>query len=502
MNAYRSIPTLFRLVIAAAITGLLHADLKPNPLFSDGAVLQRGQPVPVWGTARDGEKVTIEFANQKLTTTTADGKWSVKLKPLEAGGPFTMTITGDNVVTVKDLLVGEVWLCSGQSNMHFRMGGVENSAREMAAANDLALRYFMVPQVMEQSPSTALQGAWKAISPETVGQCSAVAYYFGRELHKKLGVPVGLIVSAVGGTRIESWMRAETIAATGQSAGLVGKWSAVSPEEFKRIGAEYSAFQHQRDRVHPQAAKDAKAQGLPVPPPPVAPRIRTHDCPSALHNGMIAPLQPFAIRGAIWYQGESNSGEPGPYQKLLPAMIGDWRKTWGNQMPFLFVQLAPYKNTRPTFREAQQRISQSTPLTATVVTTDVGNANNVHPIRKQPVGQRLALAARALAYGESIEYSGPLYDSMDVKGRNVVLKFQHTGGGLIAKDGELIGFTIAGADKKFVPAKAEIQGSTIVVSAEAVTDPKAVRYGWANVPEVNLFNKEGLPASPFRTDVD
>jgi sialate O-acetylesterase len=217
---------------------------------------------------------------------------------------------------------------------------------------------------------------------------------------------------------------------------------------------------------------------------------------------MIAPLQPFAIRGAIWYQGESNSGQPAPYQKLLPAMIGDWRRVWGNQLPFLFVQLAPHRNTHPAFRESQHRIWQKTPHTAMVVTTDVGDANNIHPTRKEPVGQRLTLAGRALAYGETIEYSGPLYDSMIAKDGKIILSFKHVGGGLIAKDGELKGFTIGGADKKFVPAKAEIQGSTIIVSAEGVMNPKAVRYGWANVPEINLFNQEGLPASPFRTDVD
>lgn len=490
------------LALAAVVTTSLHAAVELNPLFSDGAVLQRGQPVPVWGTARDGEQVTVEFDDQKVNTTAADGKWSVNLKPLKEGGPFTMTITGDNAVTVNNLLVGEVWLCSGQSNMHFRMSGVENSKREIAAANHPALRFFNVPQQMEQSPATALQGAWKTISPETAGQCSAVAYYFGRDLQKKLGVPVGLIISSVGGTRIESWMRAETLAATGESAAMVKKWSEVSPEEFKRINTDYSVFQHQRDDVHPRAVKAAKTQGLPISPPPVAPKIRTHDCPSALHNGMIAPLQPFAIRGAIWYQGESNSGLPAPYQKLLPAMIGDWRKVWGKELPFLFVQLAPHRNTRPAFREAQQRIWQSTPLTAMAVTTDVGNANDIHPTRKEPVGQRLALAARALTYGEKLEYSGPLYDSMIVKSGKIILSFKHVGGGLIAKDGELKGFTIAGDDKNFIPAKAEIQGATLIVSAEGVTNPQAVRYGWANFPEVNLFNREGLPASPFRTDAD
>jgi sialate O-acetylesterase len=215
---------------------------------------------------------------------------------------------------------------------------------------------------------------------------------------------------------------------------------------------------------------------------------------------MIAPLQPFAIRGAIWYQGESNSGQPAPYEKLLPAMIADWRQVWGNEMPFLFVQLAPYRGTHPAFREAQHRIWQKTPHTAMVVTTDAGNPENIHPTRKQPVGARLALAARALSYGETVEYSGPTFEKMRLEKDRAVLSFQHQGKGLITQGGALTGFTIAGADGKFVPAQAVIEGSTVAVSSEKVTQPTAVRYGWAFVPEGNLFNREGLPAAPFRTD--
>ena len=380
------------------------------------------------------------------------------------------------------------------------MTSVEKSEQEIAAANDPAVRFFTVPQQMAQSPATELQGAWKPISPQTAGECSAVACYFGRALQRKLGVPVGLLISSVGGTRIESWMRAETLAATGESTELVKKWRDIPPVEFARIGTEYSAFQHQRDQIHPEAVKAAKANGKPAPPPPVAPKIRTHDCPSALHNGMIAPLQPFAIRGAIWYQGESNSGQPGPYQKLLPAMIGDWRSVWGNELPFLFVQLAPHRSIHPSFREAQHLIWQNTPHTAMVVTTDVGNADNIHPTRKRPVGERLALAARALCYGEEIESSGPIFKDIKIEANRAIISFTHVGGGLIAKDGELKGFTIAGADHKFVPAKAEIQGGNIIVSADGVKTPEAVRYNWVMLPDGNLFNREDLPAAPFRTD--
>jgi sialate O-acetylesterase len=490
----------FAFIIFAPVS--LHARVKLNPLFSDGAVLQRGKPLPVWGTARSGELVTVELAGQKVSTTASDGKWSVNLQPLAAGGPLTMTIMGDEVVTVKDLLVGEVWLCSGQSNMHFRMASVENSNQEIADANEPNIRFFNVPQQMAQCPTTILQGVWKPVSPDSAGQCSAVAYYFGKELQRKLGVPVGLLISAVGGTRIESWMRSETLAATGESAALIEKWSDVSSEDFARIGKDYSAFQYQRDHVHPKAVREARAQGAALPTPPTAPKIRCHDCPSALHNGMIAPLLPFALRGAIWYQGESNSGQPSPYQKLLPAMIHDWRKIWGDDLPFLFVQLAPHRGIHPAFREAQHLIWNKTPRSAMAVTLDVGDAENIHPTKKKPVGQRLALAARALAYGEEIDYSGPIYQSMTVENECVVLSFKNAEGGLIAKDGPLTGFTVAGGNKKFVPAKAEIHGSTIRVFADGVKSPKAARYAWAHVPEANLFGKNGLPAPPFRTDVN
>jgi sialate O-acetylesterase len=493
-------PQKISIFFMLVISDTLRADVIPNPLYSDGAVLQRGQPVTVWGTARDGEKVTVEFANQNASTTAVSGKWCVNLKPMKEGGPFTMTITGENTVTVNNLLVGEVWLCSGQSNMHFQMKSVENAEQEIASANDPAVRFFTVPQQMAQSPTSALQGAWKSVSPQTAGECSAVACYFGRALQRKLGVPIGLIISSVGGTRIESWMREETLAAIGESAELVKKWSDISPEEFARIGAEYSSFQFQRDTIHPKAVKEAKAQGHPVPPPPVAPKIRCHDCPSALHNGMIAPLQPFAIRGVIWYQGESNSGQPESYQKLLPAMIGDWRRVWGNELPFLFVQLAAYRNTHPAFREAQHLIWQNTPRTAMVVTTDVGDAANIHPTRKRPVGERLALAARALSYGESIEFSGPVFKDLTIQENRAIISFTHEGGGLIAKDGELKGFTIAGADGKFLPATAVIQGKTVVATSDKVTRPAAVRYNWTMMTEGNLFNRGDLPAAPFRSD--
>lgn len=481
------------------------AELKLAGVFTDHVVLQREKPVPVWGWSDPGEPVTVRFAGQsKSATADVSGKWQVMLDPLSAsdrGGELVVESNlGKRKAGITDVVVGEVWLCSGQSNMHFQMKSDADAVTSIADSDHPSLRFFTVEQQFGQGTLPDARGSWKAVSPETTGSCSAVAYYFGRDLQRKLGVPVGLIVSSVGGTRIESWMRAEVLAATGESKDLVQKWGKVSAGEFERIGSTYSAFQRERDQLYPLALKEAKARGNPAPAAPIAPKQRCHDCPSALHNGMIAPLQPFALRGAIWYQGESNSGQASPYAKLLPALIADWRKVWGEGLPFLFVQLAPYRDTHPAFREAQFRIWQNTPRTAMVVTTDVGDATNIHPARKGPVGGRLALAARALAYGEQVESSGPLFKQVSVEGDRVVVSFSHVGSGLTSKGGDLKGFTLAGADGNFFPARAVIRGETVVVTSEKVPVPVSVRYGWAMVPEVNLFNVEGLPAVPFRTD--
>jgi sialate O-acetylesterase len=473
--------------------------LKLAGLFTDHMVLQRDQAVPVWGWAKPGEEVTVEFAARKKSAKAdADGKWMVKLDPLTASAEPRELKAGD--VVIRDVLVGDVWLCSGQSNMHFQMKSVAEAANEIEAAQDPDLRFFTVDHQFDRKPKDNVSGSWKPVSPGTAAGCSAVAYYFGRNLQQKLKTPIGLVVSSVGGTRIETWMSAETLASTGESGPLVEKWKQISPQEFESIGKTYSEFQRQRDQLHPQAVRAAREKGEPFPPEPKAPRLRCHDCPSALHNGMIAPLQPFAIRGAIWYQGESNSGQPGPYEKLLPAMIADWRKVWGDELPFLFVQLAPHRNTHPAFREAQHRIWQKTPHTAMAVTTDVGDAANIHPTRKRPVGERLALAARALSYGEKIGYSGPVFKNMKIINDRAVISFDHPGSGLMAKGGALKGFAIAGKDGRFVPATAVIEGSVVSVSSDKISKPAAVRYNWEMVPDGNLFNRDGLPAAPFRTD--
>ena len=528
MKTHTITHSLIALAILTLSAGILRADLRPNPLFTDGAVLQRDLVVPVWGTARDGEKVTVELAGQKVSTIAKNGVWRVDFQPLSAGGPLTMTLIGDNTVTVSNLLVGEVWICSGQSNMEFKFGGSADAAGERPKANYPQVRMFTVTKKPSRKPLPEAAGSWVECSPQTVNGFSAVGYFFARDLYQKLGVPIGMIHTSWGGTPAQAWTSIEGLSqdpALSSYRNAANAALAKYPAElaaFTTKSAEYktakATWEQNVNKPYEESLKawttasaQAKQAGQPIPPKPVlaskapAPPGNPEGgsgSETVLFNGMVNPLIPYAIKGAIWYQGESNAKQSKLYQSLFPAMIADWRAKWhqGN-FPFLFVQIAPFNGQPPEIREAQFLTLAKSPNTAMAVTTDVGDAKNIHPTRKEPVGQRLALAARALAYGEKIEYSGPLYQSLQAKGNEIVLSFTHLGGGLVAKAGPLKGFTIAGADGKFVPANAKIEGSNIIVSAASVAEPKAVRYGWENVPDVNLFNEEGLPASPFRTDV-
>lgn len=482
------------------------AAVKPHALFTDGCVLQQGMPVPVWGWADEGEKVTVELQGQKASATTTGGKWMVKLKSLQAGGPFELKISGTNVVTIKNVLVGEVWLCSGQSNMAWRLNQTTNAQADIAAAKYPLIRLFTVPHNLQDAPVTDVNAAWKECTPETAASFSAVAYFFGRALHLvRKGVPVGLINSSVGGTPSEAWTSSGVVKSDAHFAGVRERYDkalAAWPENKTKY--EAALEQHQ------QAVAAAKANNQPVLAAPQRPMGPEHQSrPAGLYNGMIAPLAPYALRGALWYQGEANAGRAYEYRAIFPAMIRDWRAAWGQgDFPFLFVQLAPYQltaenprpGTWPELREAQLLTTQTVPHTGMAVITDVGEEKDIHPRQKQPVGERLALTARALAYGEKIDYSGPLYSGMKTEGNRVVLSFKHTSGGLVAKDGKLTGFTIAGADRNFVTAEAEIKGDKIIVSSPQIAQPVAVRYGWLNYPVLNLWNKAGLPATPFRTD--
>ena len=475
------------------------AEVKLNSLFADGAVLQQGRPAPVWGTANDGERVTVKIQDQTVATTAKDGRWLVRLKPLKVGGPFVMTVTGENTITISNLLVGEVWVCSGQSNMAFPLSRSANAAEAIAAAGDPQLRLFTVPRAAADAPAINTAGSWRESTPATAASFSAVGWFFGRELRQTLKVPVGLINSSVGGTPAEAWTARAALESDPELREILEQYA----QQVKNYDpAAAAARREQALAKHKQAVARAKVEGK---QPPAAPRAATDPRgkrPSGLYNGMIAPLQPYAIAGAIWYQGEGNAGRAAQYQKLFPAMIQSWRQAWGQgDFPFLFVQIAPHQRMTPEIREAQLLTWQKVPRTGMAVITDIGDETDIHPTKKEPVGARLALAARAIAYGEKIEYSGPVYASLKVDGNRAIVSFTHIGRGLMAKEGELKGFTIAGADGNFVAAKATIEGDTVVVSSPSVEKPVAVRYGWSSTPDVNLFNQEGLPATPFRTAV-
>ena len=469
-------------------------------LLSDHMVLQRDAPVRLWGTASPGEMVKVTFRQESVSVKAdASGKWEAFLSPMKAGGPDDMRIEGDNAITLRDVLVGEVWVASGQSNMQWTVGRSDNAEQEIAAANHPMIRLFMVELETAEAPKDDVTGSWARCSPESVPEFSAVAYYFGRYLHQELDVPIGLIRSAWGGTPAEAWTSMETLRADPALAYYLQKWDKVLadyPSEMARYQQAVKAWEE----------RAAKAGGNP-PAKPREPRGPGHQHqPATLYNAMIAPLTPLAIRGAIWYQGESNAGteEAFLYRRLFQTMIADWRARWAiGNFPFLFVQLADFDagalRDWPILRESQTDTLQLR-NTGMAVTTDIGNAKNIHPTNKQDVGKRLALWALAETYGKNVVYSGPLYRQMTVEGNRARLWFDHAGGGLKAAGGVLKGFVIAGPDHIFHPAGAVIDGGNVVVSSPAVTEPKAVRYGWANVPENTLRNAEGLPASPFRTD--
>ncbi|MFN0119472.1 MAG: sialate O-acetylesterase [Blastocatellia bacterium] len=474
-----------------AVTALARADVKLPALVSNGMVLQQGVAVPVWGWAEDGESVTVQFQKQKLTAVAAGGKWMVRLKPLKAGGPFTMTIKGKNTIELSDILVGEVWICSGQSNMEWPMRNTDGAAAEMAAAKYPMIRLFSVPRQEIATPASDVKGRWEACAPETIPQFSAIGYYFGRDLHKARNVPVGLIDNAVGGSPAESWMNAGALSADSEY------------KQFQQVYPERMSAWEKAVEKHKAAVEQAKAEGKRAPNPPGKPWM-----PAGLYNGMLAPLQPYAIRGAIWYQGESNASRAYQYRRLFPDMIRNWRRDWGHDFTFLFVQLAAFGPNGPKLgdsdwaelREAQTMTLSTLPKTGMALAIDVGTYDDIHPRNKQPVGSRLALSARAVAYNEKLVYSGPVYDTMKNEGSAIAIRFKHTGGGLEARGGELKGFLIAGEDQTWREAKAEIKGDSVIVSHADVPKPVAVRYAWAKFPTCNLYNREGLPAVSFRTD--
>jgi sialate O-acetylesterase len=488
------------------------AEVRLPALFSDNMVLQREAKVPIWGTAEPGETVTVTLGDQRVTgSADSQGRWKVELSPLATGGPFEMTISGKNKLTLHNVVVGEVWICSGQSNMEMAvastaraLGGVRNADQEIAAANFPMIRQFAVKRAVAGQPQDDMQGQWVAASPQTAGEFTATGFFFARELHKTLGVPIGLINSSWGGTPAEAWTRAAALAAEPALASIGKDWEQKLADYPKLL----EKFRQELDEWH-QASLKADAEGKPAPPAPQFPADPRSNPwrPAGLFNGMIEPLIPYGIRGVIWYQGESNAGRAYQYRKLFPVMIQDWRRVWGQgDFPFLFVQLAGFmQNSAPNTAWAELREAQlmtlSLPKTGMAVAADIGEPYDIHPRNKQEVGRRLALAAQAIAYGKNVTYSGPIYESKSLQGNKIRLRFKHASGGLVAKGGErLRGFEIAGEDRKFVSAEARIEGDTVVVHSDKVPHPVAVRYAWADYPECSLYNRADLPASPFRTD--
>lgn len=630
--------------VLALAPALAQAELRLSPLFSDGSVLQREKPIVVWGAAPPGTDVTVELEGAtKTSRSTERGRWQVELPGRPAGGPFEMQVrTGDETVTVRDILVGDVWVCSGQSNMEWVVADSMNAVAEIALAADAAIRHFKVPRSWAVEPQTELAGgSWTSAVPEHVGMFSAVGYFFARELRRSVDVPIGLINATWGGSRIEAWMNAETLGLDRQDiesvldeereyerqvrAAIEEKVGSTPPEDQGTAGGRPLWAAPELDdaswedipvpsaweatgypgmdgigwyRTTVSLTAEQAAAGLilglgaiddsditwvnghqvgrmemawnqprvyEVPPAVLEPganviAIRVEDTgggggiqgqpgmlfwesggvrqslvgdwkfrvgyftvnledhkrelPTMLYNHMVHPLLPFPVKGVLWYQGESNAGPEDAfvYRDLFAGMIRQWRAGWGAEdLPFLFVQLAgfmappiePQESSWALLRESQAKALEL-PATAQALAVDVGEAFDVHPRNKQAVGHRLALAARHVAYGEELVFSGPRYQRHEIKGSRVILSFDHQGSGLVARDpagARLRGFAIAGEDRRFVWANAMIEGDRVVLWHAEIPEPVAVRYGWADNPEgANLYNREGLPAAPFRTD--
>ena len=484
------------------------ADVSLPEVISDNMVLQKDIPLKIWGWAAGGEEVTVTLndATQK-TTAAPDGKWMVTLPAIaQAGGPHEMLVKGRNEIRVKNILVGEVWAGSGQSNMQWNVAQSMNAGEEIANAKFPKIRLFMIPLIPSGTPSEHVQARWVECSPETVAGSSAVLYFFGREIHQKLDVPVGLITTAWGGTRIQPWIPPQGYTAIPELDGE-------KKEMLNMLNNYASALPAYADAVKKYtAAVDAAKPGEPVPAAPgAAPGhpLNNNYQHTGLYNGMIHPIVPFGIRGFLWYQGESNNGQGMHYFQLKKGLIEGWRSVWnqeGNRdFPFLFAQLAPFNYggdpTRLCGIWEAQTATLSVKNTGMAVLTDITTINDIHPPNKQDVGKRLSLWALAHTYGKKdLVYSGPLYKSLKIDGNKAIVSFDHAAG-LKSRDGkDLTWWSVAGADKKFVKATAKIEGSTVVVTADGVTTPVAVRFGWNHIAEPNLSNGADLPASPFRTD--
>lgn len=513
MVALGLVPAVF--VLSA---GYLGAEIRLPAVFGSHMVIQRDIPLKIWGRAEPGEVIRLHMAGQTVDAKAdMSGRWSAFFKAMEAGGePLTLDIKGSlsPEIRLEDILVGEVWVCSGQSNMEWTLARTHSPSAEIQRADQPGIRLFHVPRRTAVVPEEDVEAEWTLCTPHTARAFSAIAYYFGREIHTVTGLPVGLISTSWGGTRIEPWTPPEGFEAVPEAADILDTVEDARKAYLINVGQVLPDFQQWVERAARAVEENVE--------PPMPPELPVHplDNPqhaTALYNGMVHALVPFGIRGAIWYQGEANRNDGLLYAKKMEALIKGWRKVWGQgDFPFFWVQLAPYNyaynremsggdvpdfKRLPLIWEAQQE-ALAIPNTGMAVITDIGNLYDIHPRNKVEVGRRLALWARAKIHGEKdLVHCGPLYRSMAVEGNGIRIHFDHTAGGLISLDDEVLTwFEIAGADRIFYKATAEIDGHTVVVSSPRVTDPAAVRFGWHQLAEPNLANSAGLPASPFRTD--
>ncbi|HLH36114.1 MAG TPA: sialate O-acetylesterase [Alloacidobacterium sp.] len=487
--------------LAFGLSTALSAQVSLPRILSSHMVVQRDLPVHVWGKAAPGESVSVRFRGESRKTNAGPlGRWSLYLAPGAAGGPFEMTVESKHpgnavaqTITLDDVLVGDVWVASGQSNMEFPMSDAATASQDIPKAFIPNLRLFVVQRQAVDYPQDDVESdGWNASTPNSVGNFSAVAWYFAREIGAREHVPVGIINSSWGGTPAEAWTRMGALAADAALMPVFASWDKWAARESDSVFLR---------KEKPHLIAEAKAQGRPAPEFPWLPQLESQS-PALLYNGMIAPLTPFPIRGVIWYQGEGNTdSDRAPlYGRLFRAMIEDWRRQWGiGDFPFLFVQIANYKagsiEDWPTLRQ-QQFESLELRNTGMAVTVDIGDPENIHPTDKLDVGLRLSYWARAISYGENVEVSGPLFRQAVPEGSSIRVWFDHSGK-LVIKNGDLVSFEVAGIDGKFVPATAAIENNTVVVSSPSVTEPVYVRYGWSDNPQCNLFNGAGLPASPF-----
>ncbi|MDB5386858.1 MAG: sialic acid-specific 9-O-acetylesterase [Planctomycetaceae bacterium] len=484
------------------------ANVRLPAIIGNNMVLQKDIPLPIWGWADAGEEVTVTLGTETASAKAdATGKWKVTLKPVKvAGGPHAMTVKGKNEIKIENILIGEVWAGSGQSNMQWAVSQSINGQKEVAEAKFPKIRLFIIPLVPSGTPAENVNAQWVECSPQTVGGSSAVLFFFGREIHQKLDLPVGLITTAWGGTAIQPWIPPQGYNAIPELAGeKAGMQKALS--DYDQAMVRYN----EAKKAHDEVVKAAKP-GTALPAAPVLPPhpLNSNGRWTGLYNGMIHPIVPFGIRGFLWYQGESNNGQGMHYFQLKKGLIEGWRQVWnqeGNRdFPFLFAQLAPYNygpprvTDLPGIWEAQTE-TLTVKNTGMAVLTDIATVSDIHPPNKQEVGRRLALWALANTYDKKdLVYSGPLFKDIKIEGDKIRVNFNHSAG-LKSRDGkDLSWWAIAGEDKKFVKAQAKIEGDSVIVSAEGVTKPVAVRFGWNQLAEPNLSNGAGLPASPFRSD--